>query len=277
MRRVSFLNLILACSVFTIIFSCKSTHKLDAPKIKENKKLEEKEAGELKSLILENSFNTNTLSARASVNTDIGGSKTTFSINIRMRTDSIIWISISPLLGIEVARIIATRDSIKFLDRFNKQYSATDYKYINKMFDLNIEFDIMQGVITGNIFSYKKNKFNSVYIDDKYYILSTLSKSKLNRSLEEDDPSKAIVQDMWIDDLTYKIIKLSIEDKRVNKKLLTKYDDFNETDGGLFPFKSNTQIIASKNITINLEFTKVSLNQNLTYPFRIPASYDQIY
>jgi uncharacterized protein DUF4292 len=194
-----------------------------------------------------------------------------------MRTDSIIWISISPLLGIEVARIIATRDSIKFLDRFNKQYSATDYKYINKMFDLNIEFDIMQGVITGNIFSYKKNKFNSVYIDDKYYILSTLSKSKLNRSLEEDDPSKAIVQDMWIDDLTYKIIKLSIEDKRVNKKLLTKYDDFNETDGGLFPFKSNTQIIASKNITINLEFTKVSLNQNLTYPFRIPASYDKIY
>ncbi len=171
----------LVCILFTILNSCKTTSKIETPKIKD-KKLEEKEAGELEGLILENTFKVSTLSARASVSTDIGGASTNFNINVRMQNDSIIWISISPLLGIEVARVVATRDSIKFLDRLNKRYSATDYRYINETLDLNVDYDIMQGVLTGNIFSYKRNKFNSVYIDDKFYILSTLSKKKIIRT-----------------------------------------------------------------------------------------------
>jgi hypothetical protein len=268
---------ILLAGVFsTMLFSCKPTGKIETPKIKD-KKLEEKEAGELEGLIMENTFKVNTMSARASVSTDIGGASTSFNINVRMKNDSIIWISISPLLGIEVARVVATRDSIKFLDRLNKQYSATDYRYINETLDLNVDYDIMQGVLTGNIFSYKKNKFNSVYIDDKFYILSTLSKKKIIRTLEEDDPSKPIIQDMWVDDTTYRITKLSIEDKRVSKKMTTDYSDFRGTDGGLFPYKSSTKISASKNINIDLEFTKLSLNRELSYPFSVPDTYEQIY
>ena len=68
---------------------------------------------------------------------------------------------------------------------------------------MNIDYEIIQGVLTGNLFSYKKNKFNSVYNDeDKYYILSTLGKHKLKRSLEEKDPNKPIIQDMWVSDST---------------------------------------------------------------------------
>lgn len=276
MYRTAGTAIMLLCIFCTLNFSCKPTGKIETPKIKD-KKLEEKEAGELEGLILENTFRSKTLSARASVSTDIGGASTNFNINVRMQNDSIIWISISPLLGIEVARVVATRDSIKFLDRLNKQYSATDYRYINETLDLNVDYDIMQGVLTGNIFSYKKNKFNSVYIDDKYYILSTLSKKKIIRTLEEDDPSKPIIQDMWIDDTTYRITRLSIEDKRVSKKMTTDYSDFRDTDGGLFPYKSSTKISASKNINIDLEFTKLSLNRELSFPFSVPDTYEQIY
>ncbi|MBK8414658.1 MAG: DUF4292 domain-containing protein [Bacteroidetes bacterium] len=38
------------------------------------------------------------------------------NINLRIKTDSLTWISKSPLLGIEVARVMITRDSVKFMD-----------------------------------------------------------------------------------------------------------------------------------------------------------------
>ncbi len=82
---------------------------------------------------------------------------------------------------------------------------------------------------------------------------------------------------MWIDDVTYRITKLSIEDKRVCNRMTTDYSDFRDTDGGLFPYKSSTKISASKNINIDLEFTKLSLNKELSFPFSVPETYEQIY
>ncbi|MBK7856213.1 MAG: DUF4292 domain-containing protein [Bacteroidetes bacterium] len=102
-----------------------------------------------------------------------------------MRRDSVIWISISPALGIEVARVLITKDSVKVIDRLSNKYKLTDYKYLNDLLRMNVDFDIIQGVLTGNLFSYKRNRLSSVYLEDKYYILSSLGKRKLKRSLEE--------------------------------------------------------------------------------------------
>src|SRR5689334_18732406 len=74
---------------------------------------EDKSAPDLQQLISDHSFKTRTLSAKASVQAIIGDQENSFNINLRLYTDSVIWISISPLLGIEVARVLVTRDSVK--------------------------------------------------------------------------------------------------------------------------------------------------------------------
>src|SRR5688572_13161300 len=217
---------------------CKSRGKTISPVIRDDKKPEDKTAPDLQQLISDHSFKTRTLTAKASVNSIVGDQENSFNINLRIYTDSIIWISISPLLGIEVARVMVTRDSVKFLDRLNKKFSVSDFRYLNELLQLNVDYDILQGVLTGNLFAYKKNVFNSVYIEEKYYILSTLSKRQLKRSLEDVDISKPTVQDLWVDGTSYRITRLNVEDQRVNKSLLTDYEDHRQTEGGLFPFKS---------------------------------------
>ncbi|MBL0340283.1 MAG: DUF4292 domain-containing protein [Bacteroidetes bacterium] len=187
------------------------------------------------------------------------------------------WISVSPLLGIEVARVMITRDTVKFMDRLNNKYSVSDFDFLNKLLHMNVDFDILQGILTGNLFAYKKNKFNSVYLEDKYYILSTLSKRKLKRSLEDADPSKPIIQDLYIDGLTYRITHLSVEDQKTDKSLLTDYSDHRQTEGGLFPFHSHTEIIAEKNVKIEIDYSKITLNNNLEFPFNIPSGYEKMY
>lgn len=275
--RLTLFILILAGASF-IFESCCSTKKYPKPVvIRENRKLVDRTADELLSIINDSSFRASTLSGKAEVETDIDGKSNSFDITIRTRKDSVIWISISPLLGIEVSRVLITRDSVKFMDRVHKKYRLSDFNFLNNLLRMNIDFDIVQGVLSGNIFAYKKNKFNSVYIEEnKFYILSTLSKHKLKRSLEEKDPNKPVIQDMYVDDSNFRIIRLFIEDDRIKKSLTTDYEDFRITEAGQFPFRSQTKIKAEKEVNIKINYTRISLNAEMDFPFTIPGSYDRL-
>jgi hypothetical protein len=103
---------------------------------------------------------------------------------LRAKKDSIIWISISPLLGIEVARVMITPDSVMMLDRIHNKYQVNTFETINKLLQLKVNFEIVQALLYGNFFAYKKNenRFNSVYLEEKFYVLSSLNKKKLKRS-----------------------------------------------------------------------------------------------
>jgi outer membrane lipoprotein-sorting protein len=278
-NRIGFIHSLfpffVAAAFLLTLNSCKTSQKSISPIVRDVK-TEDKSAPDLQHQIDSSSFKASTISAKASVNSAIGNSNNSFNINLRLKTDSVIWISISPLLGIEVARVMITRDSVKFIDRLNNRYSVTDYQLLNELFNVNVDFDIIQGVLTGNLFSYKKNKFNSVYLEDRYYILSTLSKRNLKRSLEDADVNKPIVQDIWVDGANYRITRLSIEDQRNKKSLLTDYSDHRITDGGLFPFQSKTVIQSEQQIKIDIEYSKINLNTILDFPFKIPAGYEKI-
>ncbi len=275
-RAGSLMPVLLALFSLSTLYSCKTRQKAVLPVVRENKKPLDKTAPDLQQLISDNSFKAKTITAKASVKSVIGDQETSFNINLRIYTDSIIWISITPLLGIEVARVKVTRDTVFFIDRINKKYSVSDFQFLNEMLQVSVDFDIIQGVLTGNLFAYKKNKFNSVYIEEQYYILSTLSKRNLKRSLEDRDNNRPIVQDLWVNDTTYRVTRLNVEDQRREKSLLTDYSDHRITDGGLFPFTSKTVIKAEKILKIDIEYSKINLNSEIEFPFNIPAGYEKI-
>lgn len=268
--------LLLLAFWFGLLFlsSCKTAHKADKPVvIKESKSKEDKSADELMKLISDSSFNADWINGKASVEALVGDNKNSFNISLRMKRDSVIWISISPALGIEVARVLITRDSVKVLDRLTNKYKLTDYKYLNDLLRMNVDFEIIQGVLTGNLFSYKKNRLSSVYLEDKYYILSSLTKRQLKRSLEEKDPNKPVVQDLWISDSNYRVIKLAIEDGRVQKSLATDYSNFKTTSGGIFPFTSFTKIKAEKIVEVKIEYDKLETGEAQDFPFKVPKNF----
>ena len=71
--------------------------------------------------------------------------------NIRLKKDSIIWVSITPGFGIEAARGIITKDSLIFVNRMNKEYSAYDFEQLSREFNFNINFDLLQSVLLGDM------------------------------------------------------------------------------------------------------------------------------
>ncbi len=262
-----------------IISSCKTTRKSEKPVvIKNNRNFEEKGAEVLLKNILDSAFYGRWINAKANVTAKVGDETNSFNINLRMCRDSAIWVSVTPLLGIEAVRVLLTPDSVKFLDRLHREYKITGYRFINELLHIsNLDFDVVQGILTGNLFAFKKNKFNSVYLEDQQYILSTLSKRKLKRSLEEKDPSKPVIQDFYVDGNSYRITKLYIEDNRgANKTMLTEYSDFQQTNEGVFPHQSKTIIKAEKDVQIDIEYSKLSIGDTLDFPFSIPKNYTEV-
>ncbi|MBL7922915.1 MAG: DUF4292 domain-containing protein [Bacteroidia bacterium] len=258
--------------------ACKTRQKASPVPPADGKPVQEASVQELLSRLDSSAFHAGWINAKASVTTIQEGNETSFNITMRARKDSIIWISISPLLGIEVARVLITPDSVKFLDRLHNKYQVNTFETINKLLQLKVNFEIVQSLMFGNFFAYKKNenRFNSVYLEDKYYILSSLNKKKLKRALEEKDPNKPVIQDVFINNTYFRIFRMSVDDQKIGKSLVTEYEDFRQTDYGQFPFKSNTRITADKDFEIKIEFGKLVTGEEQEFPFNIPSSYERV-
>ena len=266
---------LLLMGALVFLFSCKTTRKIvDTPPAPV--KLKAEEVITVFDSVMARQFYFEWLTAKATVDyTDKSGETTTFDVNLRVRKDSAIWISITPLLGIEAARVLINRDSLMILDRVHRTFSARDYNYLEDMLKTGINYDMIQAVIVGNYFPYLKNeKLKSMYEEDPYIILSTLNKRQSKRVQEEKDPTKPIIQDFWIDG-NYRIAKSKITDDKKDRWIEATYKNFMDVNSELFPGNLVVTISSASPIIIKLEYTKVTANEEFNMPFSVPEKYER--
>ena len=102
-----------------------------------------------------NKDNWSHITASYLVDLNLDGNEMAGKMSIRMRKDSIIWFSISASIGIQIAKGIINKDSLFFLDLYNRHYYAQGIK------DLPIAIPqadsgiyalrFIQGIFTGSI------------------------------------------------------------------------------------------------------------------------------
>lgn len=263
--------MIVACVLF---FSCRSSKKIvETPNA--TLKLKGNEVIQVFDSMLRKQVQFSYLTAKANVDyTDKTGETNSFDINLRVCKDSAIWISITPLLGIEAVRLLVTRDSVFLLDRVHKTYLKRDMRYFEDQLKTNVSYEMLQSVIVGNYFQYQKNeKIKSLYEEEPYMILSSLNKRQIKRSQEEKDPTKPIVQDFWIDG-NYRIARSRITDDRLNRFVEANYKNFTDLNGYLFPLNFVVTLASSSPTIIKIEYTKVNTVEQLQMPFSIPEKYE---
>jgi len=80
--------------------------------------------------LLANRIEFETFSAK--INTDYeGGDGKKYDVNvfIRMKKDSLIWISVNGALGIEGMRVLIDKDSVRILNKLDKEYQVRSLEY----------------------------------------------------------------------------------------------------------------------------------------------------
>lgn len=255
-------------------YGCKTREKVRITG--ELPRLENKSTRTLIELMKKNEFTFNTMSAKMNVDAEFNGQNNSFVATIRCRKDSAIWISISPALGIEVARLLVTKDSVKLRNSLKKTYFAGDYNYLEKLLNTDLDYDMVEALLLGNSVSFydEDEKLRSASILGNY-ILSTIRKRKLKKVLQRNEMTKDMAQIIWLEPVNYRIDKISFSDPQTNRSFIALYSDLQKTDSLYLPMKGRFEVHAEKMATISFEYSKVTLNTPQTFPFSIPESYER--
>ena len=217
-------------------------------------------------------------SARFSAEYSVKGKKHSFNGQIRIRKDSLIWITLTPMLGIEALRLMISRDSVKMMNRINDNYFIGDYGYVNRFLDTSIDFDLLQAFLLGNDLKYYGDSGFTASIDRNEYKLATGERRMLKKFISSNEQDlKIFIQNLWLDPLSFKITRADVKEaRRDNIKLESTYDEFKQVDNQLFAQEMTYTIRAENTIRVKAGFSKITLDVPMQFPFTVPASYQPV-
>lgn len=266
-------KLISLLMLFIFFWSCKSSEKA------RRSSLEGKKTEYLIEQMKQNEFNFDTFSAKAVITLKQDGKKNTFKSNIRIKKDSVIWISITPLFGIELARVMITNDTVKVINRVEKEYFIGDYEYINQRFNIDLEFQVIQALMLGNSIAFELDDKIKFSIDKEDYYLGNLRKSKARKA--DDKPRKIEKQkdevvSLWINQENFRIDKFLFSDLSADRFILGEYKNQMEIDEQHLPEYLHFELQSQKPSIVEIQYSRVSLNQALKFSFNISSKYEQI-
>ncbi|WP_461065265.1 DUF4292 domain-containing protein [Spirosoma horti] len=187
------------------------------------------------------------------------------NVNIRVRKDSLIWLSVSKL-GIEAVRGLITRDSITIVDKIHREYSVYDFPTLSKQFNFDMNFELLQALIVGNL-PLPKRPAQKIK-NERDYLLLRQSEGK-------------VLVENYIGEQDRKLKKLMVTEQPTKNTLRLDYDNFTSLNNFLFPYTSLVTVdYKSKTdgqfyqTLLRIKHNKVELvDKNPGFPFSIPASY----
>lgn len=81
-----------------------------------------------------------------------GQHQMTFRAMARLFTDSLLQLSIQPMLGIEMFRIEFTPTDFRIIDKWNRRYTENSYDFLRYKLSVDFSFDLLQKVVSNHIF-----------------------------------------------------------------------------------------------------------------------------
>ncbi|QDK78102.1 DUF4292 domain-containing protein [Spirosoma sp. KCTC 42546] len=189
------------------------------------------------------------------------------SVNIRVRKDSLIWLSVSKL-GIEAVRGLITHDSITIIDKIHREYTVYDFPTLSKQFNFQMNFQLLQALIVGNL-PLPKRPAQKIK-NERDYLLLRQSEGK-------------VLVENYIGEQDRKLKKLMVTEQPTKNTLRLDYEDFTSLNNFLFPYTSLVTLdYQSKTdgqfyqTLLRIKHNKVELvDKNPGFPFTIPSNYQR--
>ncbi len=183
---------------------------------------------------------------------------TTFNLDVRMRKDSVIWLSAYPALGmkIEVGRALITPNSIEVMDKFNRQYYQEDFDYIRNYIEYPLDFQTLQALIYGQ--AIHSGNFTEIESVGEQYRISS-----------EDCT-------LFLNSNDFNLIQMLVEEKNSDRSIVANFEEYQTFEENSFSNKRNYLMKAEKNYAFNLQFSKIKVNQPMTFPFKVTSKYKKV-
>ncbi|WP_126973028.1 DUF4292 domain-containing protein [Gynurincola endophyticus] len=204
-----------------------------------------------------------TFSAKAKVLfTDKEDKTTEVNAIIRIKKDSVIWVSINALLGIEAARVLITPDSVKLINKLDKKIVEHSVTYLQELVNLPLDFHSLQDLLLGNALYFDEGVVAYQKEDDLITVLSVNEKIK---STLQFDSKRALF-------LSAVLSEMDPAKDRVSTILNDEYEKKSKRWFSLF---RNIKVEGSTKANIQITFRQYEFDGAVSFPFNYPKDYSK--
>tara|TARA_B100000963_G_scaffold146309_1_gene127439 strand:- start:190 stop:993 length:804 start_codon:yes stop_codon:yes gene_type:complete len=222
-------------------------------------------------------FKFNWMSAKVSGKFSDSNQSFSFKGNMKIRKDSLIWISISPGLGLELGRVLLDLDSVHFINRFEKTYFKSSYAELSEKTKSPLSFMSLQSLLVGNAMSNFKSKKHYSWLENQTFKLSSASEKQIKKWIRNKRKPSHEIYLASINPKTSKVYSQKFKNLKLNRELNVEYEDFEMHDDLFIAESVNLSIITNKEISLSLSYSKINLNKAFKFPFSVPESYEVIH
>lgn len=238
-------------------------------------------------------------SAKAAVEIDVDGDSKSFKAQVRSVQDSAALLSVVPALGIEVARLLLTRDSVKVLDKLHDQYFIGDTATAKKRFGIPPSLSLFQQALQGRAIDLDPQEKYRSEREDGLYLLTSREKRRFVRAAEDISPGdtlahdrdmgerrlertlrraeerEAIVRRYWIEPDSFRVVRVQVVDLVHDRTADIRYEERGGTE--LMHMPTLLRLTLSEPgrlVKSSLQVTRMELEGPLNLNFKIPEKYE---
>ena len=184
---------------------------------------------------------------------------------VRIRKDSLIWFNLSGTLGVQGLRGIITKDSVKLLNRVDKEYKAYAIEDVAGEFNFPVDYELIQSMVVGNM---PKPRATDDYVkvqNGKYVVRQNIGD---------------ILIDNYVDPDVMKLVEVDVVEKSTDNRLKLMYKDFRTLNNQAFPFSSFISLLHHNEFgeletQLTIDHSKVEISDvPLKFPFSVPKKYE---
>lgn len=277
--HLTFLGLILL-----LLAGCKHTEKVVI-----EKKVRAISVRRAVKLVNENEIKFNTLSIKRvglTINND--GDISSIRGQYKIRKDSIIQVS-AQKLTIPVGKLEIKPDSFKVVYHIGKLVVMESLQKISEYIGYDIDYQTIQSVLCNHLQSIKQdqkeNQFKDYVLDieDNMYKISSIRErrfkkfvsndEKLERFKQRKDEEHFVKQDIFIDPDIFVVRKVVFNDIDSGRIVAITFSDFKALGEKWFPGNIHVTLSGGKPMDLNIELSRISLDDESDFSFSIPGKY----
>ncbi|MBF9143154.1 DUF4292 domain-containing protein [Hymenobacter properus] len=205
------------------------------------------------------------LNAKGKAQINMKGDKQSANISLRMRRDSVIWVT-AGLLGVEGVRAVLTPDSVRVVNKLEKTYFTGGYDYLSKLLNVPVSFAQMQAILLGD------------YLPAPAGTTPTIATEEADRQ-RVSYPLAGVLVERLLQPGTGRVQQMKVSDAATQRNLTVDYTDFKPLEEpGNLPFANSVFIQAQQPsagaVTAAINYSKVNVGrERLSFPFSVPKGY----
>ena len=164
-----------------------------------------------------------------------------------------------------MAKALITPEKVQYYEKLNSSYFDGNYSALSKLLGAELDFQKVQNLLLGEAFDNLKNgKYNLTLVENNYK-LETSSNSNISKTF-------------YLSGDNYLLKQEAISQPALERMLQVIYParksavEYNLPTG--IAIEANQK---SEKTTININYNTVSFNEELSFPYSVPNSYERIF